>query len=174
MLANRGRLIGQITKLHGIHGEVILVSENTFSNELKKTEWVFLIIDGLPVPFRILESTLRSEDTAVLKIEGYNTPEESEELIGHDIYIEQKRRKSADKAAVDVHSIKDYLVIDRIRGKVGKASEVIDYDGNLVLQVWHEDIEILIPVDESIILGVDDDKREIFIDAPDGLLDLYL
>ena len=174
MLANNGQHIGRITKVHGVHGEIVLVAENKLTKDVTKTEWVFLIIDGLPVPFRVLEASMRNENSAVLLLEGYATPEESQELLGTEAYLEHSKNKRETKPVEEVESIAGYVVIDRIRGKIGKASEIINYDGNYVMQVWQGDCEILIPVDESIILGVEDVKKEIYIQAPEGLLDLYL
>jgi 16S rRNA processing protein RimM len=132
------------------------------------------MIDGLPVPFRILEASIRNENSAILTLENYNTPEESRELIGDDVFIESKQRRKSNTSVPEIDEINGYLVIDRTKGKIGLASEVFDFDGNLVLQVWQNKTEILIPVDESIILGVENSKREIYIDAPEGLIDLYL
>jgi len=53
MLASIGQHIGRIVKIHGIRGQVFLVSENKLTKILFKTGWVFLMIDGLPVPFHL-------------------------------------------------------------------------------------------------------------------------
>jgi 16S rRNA processing protein RimM len=174
MLANNGQHIGQIGKLHGVHGQLILVSEDKLQKSFTKTEWVFIKLDGLPVPFRILDINIRTDNSAIITLDGYNTPEASRELIGYDVFILPDKNTKTKKAPKLASSIIGYRIIDQNKGFIGEAKEVIDYDGNVVLQAWHNNHEILIPVDESIIIEIEDKKKEIYTNIPEGLLDLYL
>jgi ribosomal 30S subunit maturation factor RimM len=42
------------------------------------------------------------------------------------------------------------------------------------MQVFFKEKEILIPINPHVILDVDREKKEIQIDAPEGLIELYL
>ncbi|HOK51584.1 MAG TPA: hypothetical protein PLF75_06805, partial [Bacteroidales bacterium] len=43
--------IGKLTRVHGVEGKAIVVFENWALKQFQKSEWVFLNINRLPVPF---------------------------------------------------------------------------------------------------------------------------
>lgn len=51
---------------------------------------------------------------------------------------------------------------------------VLDYSTQALIKVLKENIEILIPVNNQIIKHLDRDKKEILIETPEGLIELYL
>ena len=61
------RRIGHLSKLHGFEGEAVMVADSLFPKNIDKTEWVFLKIDGLPVPFFVSNIHVRSETVAIIK-----------------------------------------------------------------------------------------------------------
>jgi len=44
----------------------------------------------------------------------------------------------------------------------------------LIATVNYKDCDVLFPLNETIIKAIDVVKNEVFIDLPDGLLDIYL
>jgi 16S rRNA processing protein RimM len=172
MTAENYQHIGKITKLHGFQGEVVLLAENGFDKNFHKTELVFLLIDGLPVPFFISRLQIKSTQSAIIKFDDIDTAEEIEDLLGTQVLIPKKKGKKS-QSTIGINDIKGYKVIDLKKGEVGTAETVLNYQANYLLQVFRDKKEILIPVTEEIVKEIDDKNKCIFIDAPEGLLELY-
>ncbi len=171
MLAENHRHIGKLSKLQGFEGEALILSDSGFPKKIEKTEWVFLLIDGLPVPFFVSSFILRNENSAVIKLEDINTAEEMEELIGLEVCVEESKRRKSSTFSFSV-DIKDYRVINTKKEILGIVKSVINYKDNYLLQVLQGNREILIPFNENIVVKIDDLSNTVFVNPPDGLLDL--
>jgi 16S rRNA processing protein RimM len=171
MLVENQRRIGRLVKLLGIEGEALLLGENNLPKKIEKTEWVFLLIDGNPVPFSVSSIILRTENSAIIKFTNINTAEEMQEFIGFDVlYEEAKKHRS--KASPFSESVNGYKVIDLKQGTIGLVKSLLNYQDNYLLQVFHGNREVLIPYNENIVVEIDELKKIISINAPDGLLEL--
>jgi 16S rRNA processing protein RimM len=72
------------------------------------------------------------------------------------------------------HEVKGYEVIDKAFGHLGTISQIIEYPNQAVMQIFHNGHEVLIPVFGNIIKEVDRAKQLIYIEAPEGLIDIYI
>jgi 16S rRNA processing protein RimM len=171
MFAENHRHIGKIAKLHGFEGEAILLSGSVFPKKIEKTEWVFLLIDGLPVPFFISSIFLRSDSSAIIKFADINTAEEMEEFIGFDVLIEETNKRKS-KTFSYFEDIKGFTVIDNKHGSIGIVKSVINYKDNYLLKVIKVNREILIPYNDSLIIKINSKSKTLLIDMPEGLLEL--
>jgi 16S rRNA processing protein RimM len=66
-----------------------------------------------------------------------------------------------------------FTVFDRKKA-LGKVLEVIEQPLQILLRLEIDGKEVLIPVNESTLEGIDHRKEKIFLILPDGLLDIYL
>ena len=175
MITEKIKYAGKLQKTHGIKGDLILTSEQALEDELFNSELVFLIIDGLPVPFFVTDISERSESSAILKIEGYETPEQANKLVGCEVHVPYKKNKRKSKLSANDNDFEGYKLIDKVHGDIGIVNGIIDYKNNLVIQVFTpHNKEVLIPASESIITEINDTDRIMKVNAPDGLIQLYL
>ncbi len=72
------------------------------------------------------------------------------------------------------HEVIGWQVIDKEKGDIGTIASVIDYPAQALFQIMKNDKEILIPIIDQVIKKVDRDKKTMHIEAPNGLIDLYL
>lgn len=165
------QLIGALVKLHGFKGNYVLVSESAISEKIKKWESVFLEIEGLLVPFFISYISITSETSAIIGFEDIDSPEIAQEFVSSNVYQLSKLVGTRKKDTVTDH-LTGYTVIDKNVGVIGTIDQILDYNQNLLLSLKKGKQEILIPVHEEIIVNVNHKKKEITIDAPEGLLDI--
>jgi 16S rRNA processing protein RimM len=59
-------------------------------------------------------------------------------------------------------------------GPTGKIEEVLEYPHQAVMRILNKDKEILIPITDEIIIGLDRENRILNIAAPEGLIEMYL
>lgn len=72
------------------------------------------------------------------------------------------------------HEIEGFTVVDKSFGLVGNVKDVLDYTNQAVMQIFNGEKEIMVPINSHIILRVDREKKEIAIQAPEGLIEMYL
>jgi ribosomal 30S subunit maturation factor RimM len=56
---------------------------------------------------------------------------------------------------------------------LGHISEVIKIKNNNLIQIYINDNEVLLPLNEKNILFLDHSKKQIKLEIPDGLIELY-
>jgi 16S rRNA processing protein RimM len=162
--------IGKISKTHGYNGSLILVSDQDLHDDMENLHEIFIIIDGLAVPFPVEELILRSNTSAQLKLEFVNNPEEASILLGckacADVKVAEK------KTDTEWEKWTGYIAHDRIYGKIGKIKGVEDYNGNVVLQIIRTTgEELLISFFPELITEIDDARKILFIASPEGYFD---
>jgi 16S rRNA processing protein RimM len=81
--------------------------------------------------------------------------------------------ENAEKEA-NIYDFIDYTVIDTKYGNIGKVRKIIDIQNNPLMVVLYDETDILIPKQNDFIISLDKRKREIHINTPDGLIELFL
>ena len=167
--------LGTITKTHGIKGQVVIKLDRLSSDDIQKMEWVFIEIDGLPVPFFIEEHEEKTTDTFILSLENVVTEEDAVELIDNKVYIYKKDIRSGTISETINHlsQIIGYTVIDTVKGEIGVLQDVLDIEMNPLLKIAHNKKEILLPVQNEFITAIDPKNKVISVTTPEGLIDLF-
>ena len=163
---------GFINKASGFNGELQIILQITDPKKLLKHRFLFLSMEGLPVPYLIEEAEV-SGDQAIVKLEGINSQNDARALTRKDFYLENiKERKK--KTPLTWTELKGYTVIDTDRGELGVIEEVTEYPMHFIASIKTETKEILIPLNEELITDLNTDKKTITLELPEGLLDVYL
>ena len=167
--------IGSILKTHGVHGEcVLLVNNDIVDAEIKLIdEPVFLYSEGLPVPFFVITQREKSSETYLVKFRGLETETLASEFVGSKVSIASDDFPDielTDGVSIDLI---DYTVVDTNAGEIGVVDDIVDYSGNIVVQVVSDNKEeFLFPYNETFIIEIDDDKKLIKVDLPEEMLDI--
>lgn len=160
--------IGTITRTHGVKGEVSL----SFTDDVwdrADADYLVLRIDGILVPFFMEEYCFRSDTTALVKFQDYDSADAAKELCGCDVYFPHALTPAPEEE--DEYSWRyftGFRVVDEQAGELGEITYVDDSTQNVLFQVG----ERLIPAVESFITHVDHQARVITMQLPEGLLDL--
>lgn len=165
-------LIGSLLKTTGTKGEIILKFNNDLSEEIQRLESIFIDIDGKLVPFFIDKIRIKSNNTAIVKIEGIDSEIKLQEFIGSEFYISKQQEENLQLATDEIIEVIGYTVKDQNNKLIGKVFEFIDISENPLLNVQTENGKILIPANDELIIEVDDDLQIILINIPDGILDI--
>lgn len=165
--------IGYVSKTKGLKGELFLKLEADHSEEYQQTESVFLEIRGKPVPFFVLSYRLQPDKkTAVLLLEDINTVEKARELTGLPVLLPLSEKVQSPSAPFA--ELQGFQVIDRTVGPLGPIREIAQYPGHAVAVLTYRDREVMIPLNEALIEKTDKQKNELFVNLPEGLLEIYL
>ena len=164
-------LLGRITKVNGYEGAVTVKLELFFSENLPHMESVFLEVEGRPVPFFIEDSDYSGADILRLKFEGYNTSGKVIEFVGCRVFLTTPA--SARNNPEEMKSLKGYTVLTTDNITLGSVDEIIQNPGQWLLSVISDsNKEILIPLHEHLIVKIDNKKKILLMDIPDGLTEI--
>lgn len=165
--------VGFVQKPHGIHGELVIRFQEEFYETMEESPNLFLEIDNLLVPFFISEDGLRfkSGESVIAKLEWIDTDKKAKDLCGLSVFVDQDDIIEFEDE-MSPHSLVGYQLFGEELGLIGIINEVHDFAGNLLLSVVYQGKEAMIPLNEDLILRLDEDKREIELQIAEGLFDL--
>ena len=109
----------------------------------------------------------------MIKLQDVDSENKAKRFTKVEIYLPNTLVESSEE--VDHYSwlsFKNFLITDTTIGEIGEIIDVDESTLNVLFKVNYSGEEILIPADESLIVGVDDDKRIIQMNLPEGLLSL--
>ena len=160
--------IGKLGKAHGVKGEIsFLFDDDVFDRT--DADYLVIDIDGILVPFFIEEYRFKSDDNALMKFEDIDSQERARELTGCDVYF-PRELSEVDEEHLSWAAIRGFELIDSNTGSsAGRIASVDDSTINILFEL--EDGK-LIPASEELITNVDTKKQQIFINLPEGILEL--
>lgn len=167
--------IGYILKPHGLKGEMILELSEGYEETLEEAEYLMVEVEGGLVPFFLTGDGIRfrTATAATITLDGIDTAEKVRKYVGCKIYLHHETAYEPDDDT-DFEVLLGYLVFDQEKGLLGEVIHVDDFSGNIVLTVLYKSKELLLPFSEALVVSFDEARRELHLDCPDGLIDLYL
>ena len=82
--------VAQVLKSNGTDGELVLGFREIAPEDINLQEPVFIIFDGLPVPFYIESFTKRGNTKALVRLTDICSQEDVEEIAGKAVYVEDE------------------------------------------------------------------------------------
>lgn len=166
-------LIGQILKLYGFDGTVIVKLDKSPLKDIKKRESVFLEIQGRPVPFFIAESVMHGRGLLRVRFEGYDSADKIREFIGCRILLPDNGPVNTQDDILA--SLKGYKVLHHDGEIIGTIRDISENPGQwLIIVETISGDEMLIPFHEDLIVKINKRSHVIIMDLPDGLTELNL
>ena len=81
--------IAQVLKSNGTDGELVMGFREIAPEDINLNEPVFIVFDGLPVPFFIESFTKRGNTKALVRLTDICSMEDVEEIAGKAVYVEE-------------------------------------------------------------------------------------
>jgi 16S rRNA processing protein RimM len=166
--------LGKVVRTFGTKGEVIFQIDSEILSRIKKLESVYLKINENLVPFFIELLQPKAKGQAMVKFLDVDSTEDASLLAGCDIFIPISilpKQKGTQLFSVEIEG---YTVIDACRGETGTVRTVLEMPQQALLAIDFNGKEILIPIVDAIIKKIDRKTKTIHIEAPEGLIELYL
>ena len=165
--------IGSIIKTKGLKGELQLYVD--FDNlDLVDFDAVFIDMEGKLVPYFLESIKYHSNNTAYLFLEDVDTIEKASRLVKKDIYLPNKLKPKMKSGDFTLMDLLGFTAVDEDEGELGKITNIHELPQQLIATVHYKDCEVLFPLNEEIIKGIDVVKGIVRVDLPEGLLDIYL
>lgn len=165
--------LGYIAKKHGLQGAVTIQLDTDEPENYTSLESVFVEIDQKLVPF-FIDSISIHADRALVKFEEIDDADSAEELKGAKIFLPLSLLPPLKDKKFYFHEIIGFSVTDKNFGEIGPVVDILDAAAQNLFLVDHKGTEVLIPVNDEIIEKIDRTNKILYVDMPEGLLDIYL
>jgi 16S rRNA processing protein RimM len=166
--------LGKIVRTFGSKGEVIIRVDSEILTRLKKLESVYLKINENLVPFFIELLQPKAKGQAMVKFMDVDSTDDATQLADCDIFIPivlLPKQKGTQLYSIETEG---YTVIDAHKGETGTVRTILEMPQQALLAIDFNGKEILVPIVDEIVKKIDRKNKVIHIDAPEGLIDLYL
>jgi 16S rRNA processing protein RimM len=167
-------LLGKIVRTFGTKGEVVFQVNAELFSQIKKLESVYLKLNENLVPFFIELLQPRPKGQVMVKFFDVDSSEDASQLSGYEIYIPLNLLPKPKGSQLYSIEIEGYKVIDALHGETGTVRTVLEMPQQSLLAIDFNGKEILVPIVDEIVKKIDRKTRTIFIEAPEGLIDLYI
>ena len=174
--------IAQVLKSNGTDGELVMSFREIAPEDINLQEPVFIIFDGLPVPFFIESFQKRGNSKALVRLTDITSQEDVEEIAGKAVYIEDESLSELSLEDDGYAALVGWLVLtpeiadqgghdeEPVLYEVGEITDFMDIPNNPCIEVETENGAVILPLHEDFILGLDPENQEIIMQIPDGLL----
>lgn len=172
MNINETFYIGYITKTHGLKGEMQLFFEFEDYTELE-LDVLFLEIDKKLVPYFIDSIKLQKNRTAYLSLEDIDHIDKAQALLKKKVYLPNDKMPERDPDDFRYTDLVGFLVFDELEGEIGEIIDVQEFPQQFIATVDFGGKELMFPLSEDLILGIDEEEQVIEVELPEGLVDVY-
>jgi len=185
--------VAQVLKSNGTDGEFVMGFREIAPEDINLNEPVFIVFDGLPVPFYIESFTKRGNTKALVRLTDICSMEDVEEIAGKAVYIEEDNLPEMTLEDDGFAALVGWTLLtpgtpdqvgyddtdeandnDEEDGvilyEVGEITDFIDIPNNPCIEVETENGAVMLPLHEDLILSLDPENLEIIMQIPAGLL----
>jgi 16S rRNA processing protein RimM len=166
--------LGKILKTYGSKGHLLIFLDVDDPGRYKKLETVFIGIENDRIPFAIEEMELRQKNSARIRFEDVHTAADAEIYTGRELYLPVSLLPPLKGKKFYYHEVTGFAVFDKKHGNIGTITNILDLPQQSLMQIQLGSKEILVPLTDKILLKVDRPKKELHIQAPEGLIEIYL
>ncbi len=165
--------IGKIYDAHGIRGDVVVLvfsGDISWINEVKDLD---LVLDGKTKRHKILKARPHKKGF-VCQLEGFTDRNQSEAVIGSEVWIDSSYFTSQEGDAIFLKEIFQFEVIDSTDGSIGNI-EAFSFNGiQDLLVIVHPETkkQYEIPFVKEFVEKLDQKNKKIFMNLPPGLLSI--
>ena len=177
--------VAQVLKSNGTDGELVMSFRSIAPEDINLQEPVFIVFDGLPVPFFIESFTKRGNSKALVRLTGIHCQEDVDEISGKAVYIEESEAPELSLEEDGFAALVGWILLtpstspndsekvspeDMELIEVGEITDFIDIPNNPCIEVETGNGAVMIPLHEDLVLSIDPEYQEIIMQIPEGLL----
>lgn len=166
--------LGKIVKKFSFKGELLAKLDSDDPEIYEDLDSVFIEHRGTLIPYFIEHAQLHKSDLLRIQFEDVKTEAEADALLKANLYLPLSMLPKLEGNKFYYHEVAGFTVKDKRLGVIGKVNNVNDQTAQPLFVILKEDKEILLPINDDIVKKVDRKNQLIEVDAPEGLIELYL
>ncbi len=164
--------LGRLGKPWGHQGEISIHLQGVEPGDIKDLGVLFVEIDGQKVPFFFTRLYDKGRETLV-KFDDFADPQAASILTGCEVFAPPGHLVDASDESWDPEEFIGLLVMDEEHGALGEVTAIEGTDDNPVLVILKGEQEVMVPLVDEMIVGLDAEEGFLVVRTPPGLVDLY-
>ena len=165
--------LGKVLKTYGYKGELIILLDTDEPEAYAGLEMIFLNTEQTLVPWFINAISINS-DLATVSLDDIENEDAARALVGKEVYLPIAQLRALAEEQFYFHEIIGYRVKDERHGDIGVLRQVLERPEQELLSIMNGKREIMVPLTDEMIAGIDRKKKILYLKTPEGLIDLYL
>lgn len=166
--------MGKIVKKYSFKGELLVKLDTDDPEQFLEMESVFVEQHKNLIPFFIDTLSLHKSSLLRVKFEEVANEADADALLGTELYLPLSLLPKLSGNKFYYHEITGFAVLDSNFGPLGIVAGVNDSTPQHLFEIEFNGKEILIPINDEIIKKVDREHKTLHLEAPEGLIELYL
>jgi 16S rRNA processing protein RimM len=165
--------IGKLVSSFGLKGELILKHNLGKKTSLKDLQAIFLEERKEAfIPWFIEHTKIKSDEEIYIKLEGVDTKEKAIPLVQKEVWVPESdfQKYSAKTSPINLLGF-EIVEDDKVLGQI---LEVIEQPHQILCRIDYRGKDALIPLHEETIRKIDRKKKQVIVELPEGLLEIYL
>ena len=166
--------LGRIVTKYSFKGEVVIKLDTDEPELYKNMESVYVEFGSNLVPFFIDKSSLHKGNQLRVQFEDVYSEEEADAILKCGIYLPLDLLPKLEGDKFYFHEVIGFTVVDVNYGEVGAIVHINDKAAQPLFEIDRKGKEIFIPMIDDFIKKVDRENKQIQVETPEGLIELYL
>lgn len=168
--------IGTTKKPFGVHGDLKVDVAEAFLEDFLQAKILFISVKGKPVPYFVEE--IKVKGAPLVKFEEVDNKEVAGKIGGSKLYlrsqdvIPEEQRQLVVEEALEFGRLVKYKIVEEQLGEIGIIEEVVEFPQQEMAVVRYKKKEVLIPLNDSLIVSLDQEQRILTMKLPEGLLEI--
>ena len=165
--------IGKLVSAFGLKGELILQHNLGKKTSLKGLQALFVEERKSSfIPWLIEATRIKNDEEVYLKLQDVNTREAAIKLTQKEAWLTEPDFKKFSAKSSPINLL-GYIILEENK-ELGKILEIIEQPHQLLCRIEIEAKEVLIPLHDGTIKKIDHKQKQVIVDLPEGLLEIYL
>lgn len=164
--------IGKIKSIHGTGGALIL--EHSLGEGIDEKMLTVLFLEENNqhfIPWFIEEIRMNDGKGLYIQLEEIRSKEAAKSFLKKDLWMKKETFDKLVNADAPI-ALLGYMAYNK-NELLGEIEEVVEQPHQLLCRVVRRGIELLLPVHENTIQKIDHKKRQLILELPEGLLEVY-
>ena len=166
--------LGKIVSKYSFKGEVLVKLDTDDPEIYDNMESVFVSIGNNLVPFFIERCRLHKSNLLRIQFEEVKDESTADRLLGAALYLPLSFLPILTGNKFYYHEIIGFQLMDATHGNIGVVTAVNDAASQALIEAEKDGKQLLVPINDAIISKVDRKNKTIYVNTPEGLVDLYL
>ncbi len=166
-------LLGYVVKTHGLKGEISVFLDVDYPQDYDELDSVFVETKGQLIPYIVTKINIQQKGKAIVKLETIDNIDVAQTLVGSSLYLPEDVLDDLEDGGFYYHQIMGYTIVDKTLGKLGQVRTIYTPNAQDLIAMDYEGNEILIPIVDEIVDKANHESREIYVNLPEGLLEIY-
>jgi 16S rRNA processing protein RimM len=169
--------LGFIVKPHALKGQMTAQLDVDDAATYRKLKTVYVALAATPAKltaYPVERVNPQAGPRVLLKLRGIERIEEAEPLRGAKLWLPLSELPALGEAQFYFHDVIGFQVVDGKEGPLGVVENFYEFPQQDVLAMRYQGQEVLLPVVDELVSHADMEKKQLFVNMPEGLLDIYM